>query len=158
MINGIPYLKAHVRWMIRRDLAEIVEIEHSSSSPRPWSEEDFVRVLRQRNCIGMVAEHDNIVIGFMVYETHRGDLRLLNLAVDPAFRRQVVGSRLLAKLDDKFGTYRERIVAEVRESALPAQLFLRAYGYRASRVLRGYYGDTGEDAYEMVRLRQDAIA
>jgi len=47
----------HIRWMIRRDMPEVLEIEDRSFE-FSWSEEDFIRCLRQRNCIGMVAEHD----------------------------------------------------------------------------------------------------
>ena len=51
----------HIRWMIRRDMSEVLEIEKSSFE-FPWSEEDFIRCLRQRNCIGMVAEFDDRVV------------------------------------------------------------------------------------------------
>jgi ribosomal-protein-alanine N-acetyltransferase len=37
----------------------------------------------------------------------------------------------------------------VRETNLTAQLFFRAQGFRAVRVLRGYYEDSGEDAFLM---------
>src|SRR4051812_2604533 len=49
-------LRVHIRWMIRRDMAEVLEIERSAFE-FPWFEEEFIRCLRQRNCIGMVAEH-----------------------------------------------------------------------------------------------------
>ena len=48
-------LKAHIRWMIRRDMPEVLAVE-GESFEFPWCEEDFLRCLRQRNCIGMVAE------------------------------------------------------------------------------------------------------
>jgi ribosomal-protein-alanine N-acetyltransferase len=44
---------------------------------------------------------------------------------------------------------RHEITLEVRESNLPAQLFFRSQGLVASGVLRGYYEDTEEDAYQM---------
>ena len=37
--------------------------DRGNSFEFPWSEEDFIRCLRQRNCIGMVAEHDEQVVG-----------------------------------------------------------------------------------------------
>ncbi len=73
-------LRAHIRWMIRRDMAEVLEIE-SEGFEFPWREEDFIRCLRQRNCIGMVAEHAERVVGFMIYELHKTRLHLLNFAV-----------------------------------------------------------------------------
>jgi len=45
-------------------------------------------------------------------------------------------------------------IGAVRERNLSAQLFFRAQGFRAVRVLRSYYEDSGEDAF----LRQDRRA
>ena len=41
-------LCVHIRWMIRRDMAEVLDIE-GQCFEFPWSEDDFVRCLRQRN-------------------------------------------------------------------------------------------------------------
>jgi ribosomal-protein-alanine N-acetyltransferase len=44
---------------------------------------------------------------------------------------------------------RSRVVLEVRETNLPAQLFFRSLGFRAISVLKDFYQDTTEDAYLM---------
>ena len=44
---------------------------------------------------------------------------------------------------------RNRILLEVRETNLAAQLFFRTAGFRAITVLRDFYDDTIEDAYLM---------
>jgi ribosomal-protein-alanine N-acetyltransferase len=142
-------LRAHIRWMIRRDMAEVLEIE-SEGFEFPWSEEDFIRCLRQRNCIGMVAEHAERVVGFMIYELHKTRLHLLNFAVGKEFRRRGAGTQMLAKLVAKLSSQRRsRIVLEVRETNLAAQLFFRKLSFRAVSVLRDFYDDTTEDAYLM---------
>jgi ribosomal-protein-alanine N-acetyltransferase len=142
-------LHVHIRWMIRRDMSEVLDIE-SASFEFPWSEEDFVRCLRQRNCIGMIAEHDDRVVGFMIYELHKTRLHILNFAVASRYRRLGVGSQMVTKLASKLSSQRRtRITLEVRETNLAAQLFFRAQGFRAVNVLRNYYDDTPEDAYVM---------
>jgi [ribosomal protein S18]-alanine N-acetyltransferase len=142
-------LQAHIRWMIRRDMAEVLDIE-AESFEFPWLEEDFIRCLRQRNCIGMVAEHEDRVVGFMVYELNKSRLHLINFAVSREFRRYGVGTQMMSKLIGKLSSQRRtRIVLEVRETNLVAQLFFRANGFRAVSVLRSYYEDTPEDAYLM---------
>ncbi len=144
-----PQLPVHIRWMIRRDMPEVLAIEEQSFE-FPWSEDDFVRCLRQRNCIGMVAEHNERVIGFMIYELHKTRLHILNFAVDQQLRRRRVGSQMVKKLSGKLSPQRRsRIMLEIRETNLPAQLFFRALGFRAVSVLRGFYDDTPEDAYLM---------
>ncbi len=141
--------RVQIRWMIRRDMAEVLEIE-SAGFEFPWCEDDFVRCLRQRNCIGMVAESNDRVVGFMIYELHKTRLHLLNFAVADNFRRQSVGSQMLGKLIAKLSSQRRtRILLEVRETNLPAQLFFRKTGFRAVSVLRDFYEDTVEDAYLM---------
>lgn len=142
-------VRVHIRWMIRRDMLEVLEIE-GESFEFPWLEEDFIRQLRQRNCIGMVAEHEDRVVGFMVYELNKTRLHVLNFAVAADYRHMGVGSQMIAKLIGKLSAQRRtRIVLEVRETNLPAQLFFRASGFRAVSVLRDYYEDTPEDAYLM---------
>jgi ribosomal-protein-alanine N-acetyltransferase len=135
--------------MIRRDMAEVLDIERGSFE-FPWFEEDFIRCLRQRNCIGMVAEHGERVVGFMIYELHKTRLHILNFAVHPQYRRQGVGRQMIEKLLGKLSSQRRvRITLEVRETNLPAQLLFKAAGFRAVTVLRSYYEDSPEDAYLM---------
>jgi [ribosomal protein S18]-alanine N-acetyltransferase len=142
-------LQVHIRWMIRRDMSEVLDIE-TGSFEFPWSEDDFVRCLRQRNCIGMIAEHEDRIVGFMIYELHKSRLHILNFAVSARYRRSGVGSQMVTKLVGKLSTQRRtRITLEVRETNLAAQLFFRAQGFRAVSVLRDYYEDTPEDAYVM---------
>lgn len=146
-VVGKTPLCVHIRWMIRRDMAEVMAIEKQSFE-FPWTEDDFVRSLRQRNCIGMVAECDERIVGFMIYELHRNRLHLLNFSVRTEFRRRGVGSQMLRKLIAKLTQQRRnRILLEVRETNLTAQLFFRANGFRAISLLRSYYEDTPEDAY-----------
>jgi len=142
-------LGIHVRWMIRRDMSEVIGIEQEAFE-FPWSEEDFTRCLRQRNCIGMVAELADSVVAFMIYELHRSRLHMLNFAVTRSHRRLGVGTQMMDKLVAKLTPDRRgRIALEVRETNLPAQLFFRSLGFRATSVLKDFYRDSTEDAYLM---------
>ncbi len=142
-------LGIHVRWMIRRDMAEVLRIEDEAFE-FPWSDEDFTRCLRQRNCIGMVAEIADSVVAFMIYELHRSRLHMLNFAVLRSHRRLGVGTYMMEKLVGKLTPERRSLIGlEVRETNLPAQLFFRSLGFRANSVLKDFYQDTTEDAYLM---------
>ncbi len=144
-------VRVHMRWMLRRDMQEVVQIEKDSTSGgTPWTEETFLCLLRQRNCIGMIAEQGERVVGFMIYELHKAGLHILNFAVHPACRRWGVGAQMVAKLISKLSSHRRnRITLEVRETNLSAQLFFRVQSFKASMVLRNHYEDSGEDAYRM---------
>src|SRR6476661_5337109 len=142
-------VRVHIRWMIRRDMPEVLQTEQQSFE-YAWNEEDFLRCLRQRNCIGMVAEQGEKVVGFMIYELHKNKLHILNFAVHPHWRRMSVGAQMVAKLISKLSSHRRtRITLEVRETNLTAQLFFRKQDFKAIRVLRAFYEDSGEDAFLM---------
>lgn len=152
-----PGIQVQIRWLIRRDMGEVLKIEQDSFE-FPWSEEDFLSCLRQRNCIGMVAECDQQIVGFMIYELHKSKLHILNFGVDCDARRMQVGTQMLQKLIDKLSQQRRNeIILEVRETNLDAQLFFRKHNFRAVSILRNHYDDTTEDAYIMrYRLEENS--
>ena len=154
-----PQLRGpHVRWMIRRDMAEVLDIEYDRFD-FPWLEEDFIRCLRQRNCIGMVVDYDvfdesgmpvDHIAGFMVYELHKTRLHLVNFAVAKRFERIGIGRVMMEKLLGKLSSERRtRVSFEVRETNLDGLLFLRAMGFRAVSVIKDRYKGISEDAYLM---------
>src|SRR5947208_9417869 len=98
-------LRIHIRWMIRRDMPEVLQTEQESFE-YSWTEEDFLRCLRQRNCIGMVAEQGEKVVGFMIYELHKSKLHILNFAVGPHHRGWHVSTQTVAKLISKLSSHR----------------------------------------------------
>lgn len=148
-------LHMHIRWMIRRDMAEVLNIE-TQCFEFPWLEEDFIKCLRQRNCIGMVAERGEKVLGFMIYELHKTKLHILNFAVLPSHRYQTIGRQMAEKLISKLSTARRtEITLESRESHIGALMFFKALGFKAIGMLHGYYEDTDESAIAMRYLHCD---
>lgn len=147
-----------MRWLIRRDMPRVLDIEQSNFGTI-WTEEDFIRCLRQRDCIGMVAEYDVNIAGFVIYELHKNRLHVLNLCIDPGWRRQGVGRVIVRKLVSKLSAIRRnRITIDVRESNLPAQLFFRSMQFRAEKILPEHYSDSFESAYCMVRRYSEVLS
>lgn len=152
--ESVNVADVHIRWMIRRDMPAVMAIEAESFDP-PWTEDDFIRLLRQRNVIGMIAEHGDEIVGWMVYELHKSRLHLNRLAVHSRHRRIGIGSKLIAKLTGKLSRERpDRIMIEVRETNIDGQFFLRDRGFKAISLLREFCDDTGEDAY-LMQYRHD---
>jgi ribosomal-protein-alanine N-acetyltransferase len=151
-------IKANIRWMIRSDMPEVMEIEQSSFD-WAWTEQEFISALARRNCIGIVADivPDDLTVGrsrvagFAIYEIHPKHLKLINFAVHPSMRRMGVGSQLIDKLTGKLThDRRPRISLCVRERNLDAQCFFRDKDFKAKKVLAEHYCETtGEDAYLM---------
>ncbi len=144
-------LPVHVRWLIRRDFAEVMEIERDN--PPAWTEENFLDVLRQRNTIGMVAvakgsnwphsAETDPVVGFIIYELHKDWIQVLNLAVAKSCRRSWVGSQIIFELiSKKLSSHRRtKITVDVRETNIAAQLFLASLGFLAVRIDRRLFGN-----------------
>ncbi|TXH40460.1 MAG: GNAT family N-acetyltransferase [Desulfurellales bacterium] len=136
-----------IRWLIRRDLPEVLQIENGSFDD-PWTEAEFLEVLKQRNCIGMVAELSNQVVGYMIYELKKTTLRIMSFAVSPKYRRMGIGKAMFQRLKDKLSQQkRSSFETVVKESSLDALLFFKSQGMRAVKIHKDYY--VTEDGYRM---------
>lgn len=138
----------HIRWAIRRDLPRIMEIDNECFGSAAWTEDEFLMCLGKANCIAMVIEHCDRIVGFMVYELMADHIALLNFAVDPWCSRRGLGRQMVQKLQNKLSALRRnRIVATVRESNLDAQLFFKAMGFLATAIIDKHWDEIDEDAY-----------
>lgn len=151
--SGEPHwhkqVRTYIRWMHLGDMPAVVQIEQASFA-YTWTEEQILRCWRQRNCIGLVAERNEKVVGFMMYELHKAKLHATNFAVAPTCRRQGIGRQLASKLISKvFSHHRPRLTLVVRENNMRAQFFFRAMTFCVVESLPGYYEDSGEDGLLM---------
>lgn len=146
-------MNPHIRWAIRRDMPEVLAID-ATSFTHGWDEFAFISRLRTSNVIGMVAECDNRIAGFMVYHLQKGYLYVERLAVHEDYRYTGVGTALIQKLIDKLNPdRRDRIEIHINERNLETQEFLKSRGFWATRTEKEYFEDTGrgvpDDAYVM---------
>ena len=124
----------NLRWMLRSDLPAILQIEKKSYS-YPWKKNGFVTHLQQRSVLGMVLEHQDLVVAYMVYQVSKIRIEILNLAVHPDFRRAKHGSVLIQKLQSKLSPDRKiKVIAWIDERNLRSQKFLRYHGFEVTRI------------------------
>ena len=139
---------SHIRWLTRRDLPAVLEIERQGFA-HPWDEADFIGRLRDRCCIGLVLEVDSQIFGFMIYELHAGFFAVLNMAIATDYRRHGLGSRMIDKLKLKLEPQqRTQIRTRVSEANVDAQVFLRANRFKVAGVDRS--GGEGRYLYDFV--------
>ncbi len=129
-------VKPDIRWLIRRDMDDVLDIEKRCFAwPDGWSEEMFLKLLRQRNCIGTVTTEEaqfGNVVGFMIYELHQKRLELLRFAVHPDQQRKGYGAAMMQRLIDKLDQQRRDVVGvDVPEHNVGTQLFLSQCGFKA---------------------------
>jgi ribosomal-protein-alanine N-acetyltransferase len=169
-------LPVEITWLNKtRYLDQIVSIENACF-PDPWSMKEWEKTLEDPNAKALVAlnrdpqrknPEQEEVLGFSLYYEHNRELILVdkntgreyayefpieiwNLAVKPEFRRNKIGSVLLARTKNALSVKRNPLLAIVRETNLLAQLFFRSQKLRAKGVLNDFYPDApNEDAYLM---------
>ncbi len=148
-LNGTK-MRVHIRWMIHGDMKKVVKIEKEAFE-YPWFEEDFIKCLRQRNCIGMVAESQERVVGYMIYELYKTKLKVTNFAVDPDFHWRGIGTQMIQKLISKLSSERRvKICTSVRETNLTAQLFFKKMNFKCTKIDKKFYDENEEDSYYFV--------
>lgn len=131
----------HIRWLIRRDMEDVLEIENQNFL-EPWNEEDFARNMRKRNVIGMVIEVEEQILGFMVYELHKTRIELINFAVKKSRQGEGLGTTMIDKLKKKLSVGRRpTLSANVGEYNIGFQLFLKYLGFQCVEILRRPEGD-----------------
>lgn len=142
-------MNVHIRWAIRLDMPSVLDIE-ARTHEFAWGEGEFLKQLRRRNVIGMIAERGDRVLGYVVYELFRDRLEVLRLGVDPEFGRKGIGTQIADKLKGKLSVNRRTaITTDVRERNLDGLLFLRESGFKAVALHRGWFDDSGEDMIQM---------
>jgi ribosomal-protein-alanine N-acetyltransferase len=150
-------VKPTIRYFNKNDLGGIMGIERQSFS-NPWSQNMF-EALFQINPEGFyVAFIDDVLVGYAIVLTEiswrhwsrNRTAHLMNLAVDPRFRNQGIGKRLIDRIiSDIKRIEAEEIYLEVRASNTKALAFYKKLGFDRIGVIERFYGD--EDAIVMAK-------
>lgn len=125
--------KGYIRWLIRKDMKEVLEIERLCFGNESLAEQDVIEMLRKRDYIGMVIEVNDVVVGYMIYQLHTHRIELVRIAVHPDHQRRGLGSQLVEKILSKLTVHkRRRVTFLVPDNLLGAHLFLKANEFRAT--------------------------
>lgn len=133
----------------RRHLRSVLRIEQQVY-PRPWTLAVFHGELAQgsQRCY-LVARVGAKVVGYAGVMFVDGDAHVTNIAVDPAWHRHGIGTRLLVVLASQARVRGARnLTLEVRVSNVAAQEMYRRFGFAPAGMRRRYYENT-EDAIVM---------
>ena len=146
-------MKVDLRRLELRDLAAIERIERASY-PTPWSRSMFASELAKPSSLslGVFDRTTGELLGYLVISRYVDAWHVMNVAVDPAYRRRGLARMLLDNLFERTaGDGRRGYTLEVRVSNIGAIKLYEALGFRSRGVRRGYYTDNREDALIMWR-------
>ena len=136
--------------MRRRHVRAVLRIEQEVY-PRPWSHALFMSELALRTTRSyFVARVGRDVVGYAGVMLVAEDGHVTTVAVDPAWQRRKIATRLLVALAREAAERRAlNLTLEVRLSSLGAQQLYRRFGFAPVGVRRNYYKETNEDALVM---------
>lgn len=123
-----------------------------------WSEADYSDEMSRPDSFVLISTLSEILAGFLVARVVPGsgetpDADLYNIAVDPAAKRQGIGTILLLALIERLKRRKvESVWLEVRESNAEAIAFYERHGFTAEVTRRNFYTNPTENAVIM-RLR-----
>ena len=136
--------------MRRRHLRSVLRIE-SQVYPRPWSLSLFMSELALRSTRAYhVARAQGTVVGYSGLMFSGADAHVTTIAVDPAWHRHKVGTRLMlnmAWLARHRGA--RNMTLEVRVANRVAQALYYRFGFQPAGIRKNYYAETNEDALVM---------
>ncbi|MBT8143957.1 MAG: GNAT family N-acetyltransferase [Gammaproteobacteria bacterium] len=117
-----------------------------------WRAPRIARQIESSDTVVLVALEGRRLAGFAIMSYGDTNAHLNLLAVDPAYRMQGLGRRMvdwLEKTARNAGIF--RITLEVRAQNFGGRCFYKALGYREVLLLRGYY----QGAEDAVRMRHN---
>lgn len=137
------------RPMTRKDVSRIAALERICFA-MPWSVGSLNGELKNPAAHYMVIEREGQVIAYAGMWIIFEEAHITNVAVDPEVRRQGLGRLImLGMMAEAMKLGASRMTLEVRETNIAAQHLYDGCDFYKAGVRRGYYSNTGEDAWIM---------
>ena len=138
MIEILPMDHSHV--------PQIAELETLCFSD-PWSEASIASELSNPLSCWLVAVEGEKLAGYIGSQTVMGETDMMNVAVNPDFRRQGVAQTLILALVEALKARGSHwLMLEVRDSNVPARALYEKLGFAEVGRRKKYYRNPKEDA------------
>lgn len=113
----------------------------------PWSEKSIASELENPLSLWLVAEENGQVWGYVGSQTVLDESDMMNVAVDPGFRRQGIARALIETLIAELSKMGSRCLRlEVRVSNENARALYARMGFQQLGLRKNYYHNPKEDA------------
>lgn len=141
--------------LVESDIDTVLDIE-TVSFPSPWGRVSFEGELSEKTSRSLVIkkrqqEKPARVIAYLCFRLLEDEMHIMNLAVDPDYRRRGVATFLLGyglRLANRYGA--KRAFLEVRASNHAAIKLYRKMDFCEAGRRQRYYLETQEDAVVMI--------
>ena len=113
----------------------------------PWSERSVASELDNQLSLWLVAMEGERLAGYVGSQTVMGETDMMNIAVDPEFRRRGIAGQLVDALVAELKTRQSHcLTLEVRASNEPARALHEKLGFQQVGLRKNYYRNPKEDA------------
>lgn len=132
--------------MNKDHVSQIAHLEAQCFSD-PWSEKSIASELENPLSLWLVAEEDGQVYGYVGSQTVLDESDMMNVAVDPGFRRQGIARALIETLIAELSKMGSRCLRlEVRVGNENARALYERMGFQQLGLRKNYYHNPKEDA------------
>ena len=113
----------------------------------PWSLSSVATELKNPLALWLVAVEEDVVCGYIGSQSVMGESDMMNVAVNPDFRRKGIGEALVGALSDALKALgNTSLTLEVRASNAPAIALYEKLGFTQVGLRKNYYRNPKEDA------------
>lgn len=153
--NNISSKNIYFSFAAASDIDGLLTIENQSFLS-PWPRQHFQTELNQPYSFTLLARLPDTpaeeIVGYIIYWFVLDELHILNIAIDPRYRRQGIARGLVHEVL-RLARMREIKTAwlEVRPSNYKALSLYKSIGFQTVMTRKRYYSDTGEDALILTR-------
>ena len=122
------------------DIASVMQIDETVLQTN-WHEKLYLESLVLKDTRFLVLDLEGVVIGFLMYRHLGGDLEIIQIALDPKYQKQGLGSLLMdSMMVDAKESEIEFIYLEVHTDNESAYKFYRRYEFETIHRRKNYYG------------------
>ena len=135
-----------IRYMQAADVTAIAELEKTCFTD-PWSEQSIASELTNPLSCWLVAIEDDQLVGYVGSQTVLDGSDMMNIAVDPTYRRRGIAEALIQELIAQLKVRKSIcLLLEVRASNGSAIALYEKLGFEQVGRRRNYYRNPKEDA------------
>lgn len=138
--------------MTAAHVAQVAALEKVCFSD-PWSQKSVASELENPLALWLVAMDGERLVGYVGSQTVLGEADMMNVAVDPEYRRQGVAGALVTALAQRLAQQGNvSLMLEVRASNVPAMALYQKLGFEQVGRRKDYYRNPKEDALILKKL------
>ena len=131
-------------------IAGVKELLDNCFGDSAWSVQSIASQLDKSDSYCAVAVDEEMVVGYIAFESIVGEGSIVELAVSPKYRRKGIGRKLVELMLTSCSGV-QTVCLEVRASNTAAKALYEALDFQPISVRKHYYDNPREDAVIMIK-------